>query len=345
MQQYLSSLCAEIASFAPRASKHMVTTIFIGGGTPSAMFNGAVATILATIRKHYNLSTDCEITIEANPNTITYAKAHEWYTAGVNRVSVGLQTDRKHILGLIGRTHTRADYINGMRTLKNVGFTNINTDLMIGLPSQKQSHVKSAIRLAHAMGSTHISCYCLILEEGTPLHAMVNAGELRLPTEAKTLNMYNFAYSYMRSLGYERYEVSNFATSGHQCKHNVNTWRMVEYVGFGAGAHSYFHNVRWNKYEDVIDYIKGVNDKNPIEFSEKITKDEKLEETIMLGLRLASGIDTKQITKQFGIDLMQTKAKEIAHLIELGLIHIDGTRIYATDYGFCMLNQVILQLV
>ena len=343
--QYLSALCKEIKQSATKSNGYQVTTIFIGGGTPSVLHDGMISTILSEIRKYYNISDTAEVTIEANPNTITYAKASEWYMAGVNRVSVGLQSDKKNVLRAIGRTHTRADYINVMRTLKRVGFTNINTDLMIGLPTQKQSYVKSSINLAKALGSTHISCYSLILEDNTLLFNEVQAGKVKLPPETKTLNMYNFAYMYLKKIGYNRYEVSNFAKSGYECKHNLNTWSMAEYLGFGAGAHSYFNGHRFGNVQDICEYIDAVAKGETKEFDESISKAEELEETIMLGLRKVEGINLTEINQKFDIDFSESKANQISKLTDLGLIKIENNRLFATDYGFCLLNKVILDLV
>ena len=339
---YLRELISEIKSYSNNAKSYQVTTIFIGGGTPSIMPSGAIATIIKTIKANYKVVDDAEITIEANPNTITFDKAHEWISCGINRVSVGLQSVNGHTLKVIGRTHTLHDYKNAVAILKQVGFTNINTDIMLGLPGQKQSHVKSAINLIHKLGCTHISAYALILEQGTPLYELVNNGLVKLPSETKTLNMYNFAYMYLHKLGYIRYEVSNFAYPGYECKHNLNTWSMVEYLGFGAGAHSYFKNERHSNYDDIKEYIHS---KSKIETSEKIDKQEKLEEYIMLGLRKVSGINLDEIRHDFGIDLRVDKAQNIEKLLNFGLIKIKGNMLYATDYGFTLLNKVILELV
>ena len=339
---YLRELITEIVSYSNMAKSHRVTTIFIGGGTPSIMPSGAIATIIKIIKSNYEVVDNAEITIEANPNTITFDKAHEWFSCGINRVSVGLQSVNGHTLKVIGRTHTLGDYKNAIATLKQVGFENINTDIMLGLPGQKQSHVKSAINLIHKLGCTHVSAYALILEPDTPLYALVTGGLIKLPSETKTLNMYNFAYMYLHKLGYDRYEVSNFAYPGYECKHNLNTWSMVEYLGFGAGAHSYFKNERHSNYDDIQEYIDA---KLKVETSEKIDKQEKLEEYIMLGLRKVTGISLDQIKQQFGVDLRVEKAQNINNLLNFGLIKIDNNMLRATDYGFTLLNKVILELV
>ena len=342
MPNYLRVLVQEIASYAKSAKDCTVTTIFIGGGTPSTLPSGSIATIMDTIKDNYTLSNDAEITIEANPNTVDYEHASEWRASGINRVSVGLQTSRQHILKVIGRTHNVHDYKCAIATLKQVGFININTDLMIGLPGQRQSHVKESIKLVHKLGCTHVSCYSLILEPDTPLYNEVHSGLVRLPNETKTLNMYNFAYMYLHKLGYNRYEVSNFARPGYECKHNLNTWSMVEYLGFGAGAHSYFDDYRYNNVDGIQDYIDS---KSHVETKEHISKQEKLEEYIMLGLRKVGGIDLHDIKQQFGIDLNVEKAQNIAKLQTFGLIKICDNKLFATDYGFTLLNKVIIELV
>ena len=339
--KYLHVLCDEIEQYSAKAKDYTVTTVFIGGGTPSIMPSGAIATIVSTIKKHFDVDKNAELTIEANPNTITFDKAQEWFACGINRVSVGLQSANSHVLRLIGRTHNVVDYKNAIKVLKSVGFTNINTDLMLGLPSQKQSDVKSAITLAHKLGCTHISAYALILEPDTPLHSLVTSGKVKLPSETKTLNMYNFAYIYLHKLGYKRYEVSNFAYPGCECKHNLNTWSMVEYLGFGAGAHSYFQGVRHSNFESLDDYMQSANH---VETHEIISIGEQLEEYIMLGLRKVEGIDLQYIKKYFKVDLLVDKAPNIQQLTNFGLIKIQNGKLFATDYGFNLLNKIILEL-
>jgi len=342
--KYFQSLLKEISQYSDKNIG--VDTIFIGGGTPSIMFDGCIATLLSEIRKNFNVLQDVEITIEANPNSITRVKAQEWKESGVNRVSVGLQSINNNLLKLIGRVHSKQDYIRAINDIQSVGITNINTDCLIGLPRQKQSDIKKTLALVNKLNCSHVSVYSLILEDDTPLHRLILDGNLKLPKEEKTLGMYNYAFKYLKENGYNRYEVSNFAKSGHECKHNLNTWKMHEYIGLGAGAHGYINGIRYSNVGAIEDYIRLINlNKKPIALEEKISRSEKFEETIMLGLRTKYGIDLNYINSEFKIDLLSKKKEQIEYLLSNQLIEIDKNILRVSDMGFSVLNKIILELV
>lgn len=343
--EYLVALNNEIEQYSLKADEYTVTTIFIGGGTPSLLQNGAVSTILSSLRKNFHVSKLAEITIEANPNSITLDKAYEWRNAGVNRVSVGLQSCKNNLLRLIGRVHNKTDYIKAMQCLKGAGFDNINTDIMIGLPAQKQSDVRSTLYQVLKLGSSHVSAYSLILEEDTPLYDEVRSGTVKLPKEEKTLAMYDYVHKFLNKNGLYRYEVSNFARPGRECRHNLNCWDMKEYLGFGAGAHSYFEGVRYSNFDHIPEYIKGVSDGSAVETRERLSRTDMLEETIMLGLRKADGIKLGFIKKHFGIDLLMTKNDVVEKYKNMGLIKVENDYLSVTDDGMKVLNKIILDLV
>lgn len=342
--EYVHALIAEINAY--KNSKYIIDTIFIGGGTPSLMPDGTISTIVSEIKKNFVVDSDAEITIECNPNSVTAIKAMEWKEAGVNRVSIGLQSMNDKLLKLMGRAHNKRDYLNAIDIIRNAGINNINTDCLIGLPRQKMSDIKHTLKVVTKLQCTHISVYSLIVEKGTPLDDMISNRELSLPKEEKTLGMYEYTYKYLKENGYNRYEVSNFAKKGYECKHNLHTWQMGEYLGFGAGAHSYMDNYRYSNLDGIEDYIECIKDKKlPIENKEKISSTEKLEETIMLGLRTKYGIDLDEIKKNFKIDLLKAKKETINNLLANGLINLIYNKIIATDLGFTVLNQIILDLV
>ena len=342
--KYFQALIKEINMYD--AIDICVDTIFIGGGTPSIMFDGCISTLLSELRKKFKVLEDAEITIEANPNSVTKLKVMEWKEAGVNRVSVGLQTINQNSLKLIGRPHSKNDYIYAVEDIKSVGITNINTDCLIGLPRQKQSDVRKTLTLVHKMGCTHVSVYSLILEEDTPLHKMVCKGEVKLPKEEKVLGMYNYANKVLQEVGYNRYEVSNFASAEYECQHNLNTWQMHEYIGLGVGAHGYIDGVRYSNIDTIEEYIKLVSLGNkPIEEEENISNQEMFEETIMLGLRTRYGINLDDIREKYDVDLLKVKDKEIKYFIKEGLINIDNQILIVTSLGMPVLNKIILELV
>lgn len=343
MDDYLRCLVEEI-ELQSKVVSESIDTIYIGGGTPSCMQNGSIATILNTIKSNYNVLPDAEISIECNPNSVDYAKAQEWIDSGVNRVSIGLQSVRSSLLNVMGRTHTKADFISAVNILQAVGFKNINVDIMIGIPKQKLSDVKQTLYAIEKLGVTHISCYSLILENNTPMHKLVQDGLLKEPNEDKTINMYYHVVKYLDKWGYKRYEVSNFAIPGYECKHNTNTWHLHEYLGFGVSANGYYDGYRYANTGDLDKYIKGILNRESVkDYSELQTDAHKIEEHIMLGLRHRDGIDIK-LLNDLGYDILTIKAKEINELKNLGLIEVDD-HIRVTDKGYYVLNSVIINLV
>lgn len=342
--KYFQALIKEIKMYKSKIFK--INSIFIGGGTPSIMFNGCISTLLSEIRKNFNVEDNAEITIEANPNSVDKNKVIEWKESGVNRVSVGLQSINLNLLKLIGRPHNKQDYINAIEIIQSVGISNINTDCLIGLPRQKLSDVKKTLNLVTKLNVSHISVYSLILEENTPLEKMVSTGQLKLPKEEKSLGMYNYANKFLKEKGFNRYEVSNFAKQDYECKHNLNTWKMCEYIGLGAGAHGFINEERYGNIESIEEYISKINDNlKPIDFSDIISKDELFEETIMLGLRTKYGINLKQLKQDYNKDLLVTKKDQINEFLHLGLIVINNDNLILTDKGFPVLNKIILELV
>ena len=344
-EDYLSSICKEIELYKDILKNYEIDTIYIGGGTPSNMPKGAIATIISELKEKTNIIEDAEISIEVNPNAIDYMKAVEYKNCGINRISIGLQSTKKNCLNAIGRTHTLDDYVKCVNLLKDCGFENINTDLMIGLPIQRLSDVKRSLGLVVKFGVTHISVYSLILEEGTPLFDLIQSRKLKLPKEEKVLSMYNYAKTFLEEQNFKRYEVSNFALPGFECKHNLNTWDMKEYIGFGAGAHSFYDSTRYSNIENLEEYMQNINnEKFPVETRESLSEKELLEETIMLGLRKTEGIDLNQIKTKFKVDLLKEKEKIINKFIEDGFVKIKSNRLMATSLGFTVLNKIILEL-
>lgn len=342
--KYFQALLKELQMY--KSDTIEIDTIFIGGGTPSIMFNGCISTLLSEVRKNFKVSENAEITIEANPNSIDKNKTIEWKESGVNRVSIGLQSINSNLLKLLGRPHTKQDYIRAYEDVISAGINNINTDCLIGLPRQKLSDVKKMLAFLVKLKVTHLSVYSLILEEDTPLHKMVTTGQLKLPKEEKTLGMYNYTRKFLKENGFERYEVSNFAFAGYECKHNLHTWQMHEYIGVGAGAYGYIDGVRYGNVEQIEDYISAVSTGNkPINLEEKISNTELFEESIMLGLRTKYGVNLKDIKEKYNIDLYETKKDELASFLKMGVIEMNNDNLVLTDTGYPILNKIILELV
>lgn len=345
-EDYVKALKKEIKDFSNKVKNYQITTIYIGGGTPSTMSKGTISDILNVVYDNYNVSKTAEISIEANPNSITLDKAEEWKNAGVNRVSVGLQSSNDELLKIINRPHTKEDYLNAISILKRVGFKNINTDLMIGLPNQTLKDVKQSLNLVLKTKIPHVSAYSLILEEDTPLFKMVNSGQLTLPQEDTVLKMYDLVYSTLKKHKIHRYEVSNFAKESFKCRHNFNCWNMVEYVGFGVSANSFLDHIRWGNEDNIEEYISKVS-KNElvIDFEERQSNEDLYDEYIMLKLRTTEGIDLIKLKDEYYYDILNLKKKEIDNLLKYKLIKIKDNFLSATNDGFKVLNQIILDLV
>ena len=346
MDSYIKSVVDELEQWSKKCTDVTIDTIYIGGGTPSMLTTGGVATILDAIKTNFNVEPSAEISIESNPNSINYAKAQEWLDSGVNRVSVGLQSVKQSLLNVMGRSHTKADFVKAIECLQAVGFKNINADIMIGIPKQKLSDVKQTLYTIQKLGLTHISCYSLILEKDTPMNKLILQGVIKEPKEEKTINMYSFVHKFLAKLGYNRYEVSNFAISNYECKHNINTWNLHEYLGVGVSAHGYFNGERYSNELNIENYISKIADHgNAIVSTEKVLSENVIEEYIMLGLRLKQGIDIDYLKNELNYDILNVKSAEINKLKNLELIDINNGRLFATDKGFYVLNAIIIDLV
>lgn len=344
IDSYFKSLWTEISNVSKTHRNISVDTVYIGGGTPSFVDAIYIAETLDVIRKYYKLLPDAEISIEANPNSITLDKATIWKSAGVNRVSVGLQSSNKKVLRTIGRTHTKLDYVLAMKDLQKAGFSNINTDIMLGLPHQKIRHIHRALALV-CKYTTHVSAYSLIVEEDTPIYSQIAQKRIALPHEEKTIKMYEYTHKFLAKHQLHRYEVSNFAKPGYECKHNVNCWNYRQYIGFGAGAHSFIDDDRYNNIEDINKYITAIKKEGKAVVNKySTTREQQIEEFIMLGLRKVDGVDIKYMRNKFGYNILKEKKRQLDKLRGLGLIEVDD-QVSATSRGFYVLNSIILELV
>jgi len=343
-EKYINYLIKEIK--LNKSKEYLVKTIFIGGGTPSCLNNGDILKISNAIKENFVLDKNVEFTIEANPNSFTLDKAKEYVKAGINRISFGLQSANDKILKSINRIHTKKDFLDAIKVAKQVGLNNINADLLIGLPNQKIKDVKRTIKLITKLKLPHISCYSLILEEKTPLYNKIIAGELKLPSEEKTLKMYDFALKYLQKHNIFRYEVSNFAKSGYECLHNLTYWNLSNYLGLGLNAHSKIANERFENFSNFNEYYLSLdNNKKPIKEINKLNIEDIKEEFIMLGLRKSEGINLQKYKELFAENLEIIKAKEINFLLQNNLIKIVNGNLCATNLGFKVLNQIVLKLI
>ncbi len=346
--RYVECLKKEIMIRAKEYNKFFtIKTIFIGGGTPSCLINGAIKDILQTIYKHFTVKNDAEITIELNPNTATKEKIEEFVISGVNRFSIGLQCISPLVLKNMGRTHTLDDFNNAVSLIREQGISNINADMIVGYPGQSEKDTVETAKYLISKNIPHVSAYILSVEQGTPLQFMIDNGTQKLPKEEKLLKTYQAVVNTLSEAGYIRYEVSNFAKPGFVCKHNLTYWTRNEYLGLGVSAHSYIDGVRFFNTENLQSYCQCLETKNkaPVSSVTKLTTAEKKEEAVMLSLRTNEGLSTKAYEEEFHENFLAKHKDQLASFIKLGLLTIDREgNIKATAKGFLVLNKLILEL-
>ena len=279
----------------------LVKTIYIGGGTPSLIDSKYIVQIIEDIKLNFEIDEKAEITIEVNPGTVTLEKLEDYKRAGINRLSIGLQSTHEHLLKEIGRIHTYLDFLDTFRFAREAGFENINVDLMIGLPNQTLEEVKDSIEEIVSMEPEHISVYSLILEENTPLFKKVEEG-LELPNEDLERKMYWAVKQTLEQNNYIHYEISNFAKKGYESKHNLDCWNQKEYIGFGIAAHSYTNGIRYSNIENIEQYIKNYDEDKTEEnlvFHEKQDMEAMQKEYMLLGLRKIDGVSIQEFKIKF----------------------------------------------
>lgn len=327
---YLNALKIEIEKRAKECSGKHVATIYIGGGTPSILPNDYIPKILDCIRQHYILIEKPEISVEANPNSFDYEKAKAWASAGVNRISFGLQAAQKKLLKVLNRPHNFKDFKNAVFFAHLAGIKNINADILLGIPKQNWACVRSTIKKVINCGVKHISAYGLILEEGTPLFNSVKSGKLTIPTDEKSVSIYKKTRKYLDKFAFIRYEISNFCLDGYECKHNLNYWSRGEFVGFGVAAYSFLNGVHWENTTNLDEYIANPNSKLNIE---KETEKTAKEETIMLALRTDKGLDLNAFNKKFNVHFIKEYQKQLIKLLKDGAIIIkdDHLKVLKTE--------------
>lgn len=344
--KYVYAVSDELVLKSPEFESYIVGSVFVGGGTPSLLPPEYIARIFEIVHKYYKISDVCEISIESNPGTITEEKFRVYRSIGINRLSIGLQACQEHLLKNLGRIHTYKDFITAVDLAQKHGLTNINADIIFGIPGQTFKDWEKTLSNITSLGLTHISCYDLIIEEGTLFGEMQEKGILREMDHDLNRQMYHFAIDYFSSKGYEQYEISNFAKPGYQCRHNMNYWERGEYIGIGAGAHSFSGNRRYANIQNVEEYIEGV-ETGDLKLSEDscLTTEEALAEKMILGLRMNKGVDLGIVSKEFGIDVESKYKKSIEILSEEDLITLKGKVLCLTNKGLDLANKVFVEFL
>ena len=350
-QEYVRNLLLEIEQKGVRCTDYEVTTIFFGGGTPSILKAGWIADILDAIHRNFKVRKDAELTIECNPGTLTFEKLSIYKSAGINRISVGLQSASDAELRELGRIHTYEDFLKSYDLIRKKGFSNVNIDLMAALPGQTLKSYEQTLRRVLALKPEHISAYSLIIEEGTPFYEKYEADELlrekgekpqMLPSEETERLMYERTKELLLAHGYERYEISNYARRGYACRHNIGYWRRENYLGFGLGSASLLENERFHNTTDLTDYLGG--DYLAYE-QEKLDKKSQMEEFMFLGLRMTDGISTECFRQTFGLTVELVYGPVLEQQIADQLLRKEDGRIFLTERGLDVSNYVMAQFL
>lgn len=337
--QYINALKKEIKNNINKEYK--ITTIYIGGGTPSSIEENYIADIIETIKLNMNDENlkefkNVEITIEVNPGTVTEKKLETYKEIGINRLSIGLQETHDELLKSIGRIHTYEEFLKTYNLARKIGFNNINVDLMIALPNQTIQDIKENLEKIIKLNPEHISVYSLILEEGTPFYNKYNENKIRLPDEELERNMYWYVKNTLENNGYIHYEISNFSKKGFESKHNMNCWNQEEYLGFGVAAHSYNNKIRYSNTNSIEEYIKGSNKI----IHEKQTLEDMQKEYMLLGLRKIEGINIQKFKNKFAQNPIFIFKEQLSKLVDEELIIVDGNEIKLTNKGLDLANIV-----
>ncbi len=326
-----------------KEQKRKVSTIYIGGGTPSYIESKYITQILQTIRENFDVMKEAEITIEVNPGTVTTEKIKDYQAAGINRISIGLQAVQDTLLKEIGRIHTYNQFLQTYADIKKVGIANQNIDLMIGLPGQTIQQVEETISNILTLKPKHISVYSLIVEEGTILEKQLGTGLFCLPDEEVERAMYWKVKQMLEAKGYEHYEISNFAKKGYASKHNCHCWYQKEYIGFGVAAHSYLNQKRYSNITDIDAYIENVQT-GRIQRNKQIheiqNKEDEQKEYMLLGLRKIEGVSIQNFKCKFGENPIFLYRQKLDKLVKEGLVEVDTNQIKLTNRGIDLANLV-----
>ncbi|MGN0278589.1 MAG: radical SAM family heme chaperone HemW [Lachnospiraceae bacterium] len=355
-ENYVNQLIKEIKEQSILYKNHRVISVFIGGGTPSILAAGQISMIMEAVYAHYQVSDSAELSIEMNPGTVTQAKLGEYITCGINRISIGLQSANDEELVRIGRIHDYETFLETYHMARAAGFRNINIDLMSALPDQSMESYQHTLERVVALEPEHISAYSLILEEGTPLYE--HQDSYTFPSEDEDREMYLWTGRYLAEHGYHRYEISNYAREGYECRHNKVYWQRGDYVGFGLGAASMVEDCRWSnpsEWEEYAAYVgqaqaqqhdQSISPVKPVRLKQqKLSVPEQMEEFMFLGLRMMCGIEKEAFGRKFGQQIEEVYGSVLQNLEKQGLLAQDQNRVWLTERGIDISNYVMAQFL
>ncbi len=358
---YVAALISELQLQTERADRPIVDTVYVGGGTPTVLPPDAVGSILTALHECCRVAADAEITLEANPGTVSRQTLHALRGHGVNRLSLGVQSFDDAELRLLGRIHSAAQAREAVSAARAAGFTNLNLDLIYGLPYQSVAGWLTSLEGALRLEPDHLSLYCLTLEEGTPLYEEVSRGSVPASDPDLAAEMYERARDLLARHGFVHYELSNWArhatTSRYNsrlslepgcrsCRHNLKYWTGQPYLGIGAGAHSYLNSVRWRNVSQPAAYIDAISHSGSARCDEElITTEGRMAEAMFLGLRLVAGVRWSELYARLGCDLRRKYVLELAELDSEGLLTVDAESARLTPRGQLLANQVFVRFL
>ena len=349
IEEYVQALIEEIRYYKEFVKKYEVSTVFWGGGTPSLLTGEQMKALMETLRQTFFIRQNAEITMEANPGTVTVEKLLACQKAGINRISFGLQSVNNEELKMLGRIHTYEEFLESYEAARKAGFQNINVDLISAIPKQTVRSWEQTLQTIISLQPEHISAYSLIVEEGTPFAKLYGEGgklEHLLPTEEEERRIYERTEKLLREAGYHRYEISNYAKEGYECQHNLGYWERKEYLGLGLGASSLIEETRFHNTDEMKEYLRDAS--NPILLrreQEKLDRQEQMEEFVFLGLRKIRGIQEEKFAEMFGEDIWDCYGKNLERVIKEGLLEREEGVLRLTRKGIDVSNYVFYEIL
>ena len=335
--RYIEALLKEIRA-AEHTEDYEIVSVFIGGGTPSALKAEAIASIMSTLQEQFFFCEDAEVTIEANPGTVDLEKLTIYRNVGINRLSLGLQSTDAEELKLLGRIHSYEEFLKSYEWAREAGFSNINIDLMFAIPGQTGEAWRQHLYQVAELNPEHISAYSLIIEEGTPFAEQ----NLDLPDEDTEYQMYEDTAEILERYGYRQYEISNYAKQGYMCRHNAGYWQRLEYLGFGLGASSLYGGMRFSNTHQMQEYL--TDSRKPEQIRKDVTvlsRNEQIEEFMFLGLRMTEGISEKKFEENFNVRLMDIYGDILQKYEETGFMEHIETKWRLTRKGIHVSNHIL----
>lgn len=339
IEGYFNALKNQIEQEKETVGNNPVVSCFFGGGTPSLPDASYISETLCKLKECFSFEEDAEITIEVNPNSATYEKLCEYKNAGINRISIGLQSSNDEELKSLSRLHSYDEFLKTYNDARRARFDNVNIDIMSAIPGQTLESYRETLEKVALLSPEHISAYSLILEEGTPFFERYKDGS-GLPDEDIEREMYYMTKSLLAEYGYRRYEISNYSKPGYECRHNLGYWERRRYIGFGIASSSFVCNKRFTCHSDLKSYIKGDYTKE----TELLSKEDCMSEFMFLGLRCCAGVSASEFFENFGVSLEEHYKVQLRKLEKEGLIVL-GERIYLTDKGMDVANYCMCEFL